>query len=138
MQQLLQEKAIGNFRITLYTPFFSLPAYHLKSMSIYNITIKNPKKLSYSVGESLWVCWLTTPNDPNISHQYQKTHLQLHLGLLEPLSVTGVNEEDNGINCLEIVLPHSSHWCAPTNFKGCASHSSYCHIFPCYRVLEIV
>ena len=35
-------------------------------------------------------------------------YLQLHLGLLKPLSVTGINDGDYGIECWIIVLQSSS------------------------------
>ena len=35
-------------------------------------------------------------------------YLQLHLGLLKPLSVTGINDEDYGIECWIIVFQSSS------------------------------
>jgi hypothetical protein len=62
---------------------------------------------------------------------YNYTYLQFHLGLLKPLFVTSINDEDYGINCREIVFPHPPRRLVTTEVKGDERDPSYRHLFLC-------
>ena len=60
-------------------------------------------------------------------------YLQLHLGLLKPVFVTGINDEDYGIECWIIVLQSSSSNVA-VKVNNTVSFPEYEHIILYYII----
>lgn len=68
--------------------------------------------------------------------QIGHTHFKLLFRLFKSLPVKSINDEDNGIYCWEVVLPHPPSCLMTSKVKGCESNAPYWHLLFSYRVMK--